>query len=359
MVFHGKHKRRRKAGRTLGACGRGRAVRGALAVAIAATTAGTCWAASLGPASARLSPAGPHATMAARAKAPAPPHRSGLAWASGVYLPNGTPAAAAAFAKWRGHPLDVVEVWLNDSSWASITDPAWLYQRWAGSGYSMIFSVPMLPHARGVSIQACAKGAYNAHWRRFGKVIRSYGLGYSIIRLGWEFNGNWVRWSAGDPASWARCWRQVVTSARSAAPSLRWDWNVNRGVSKALADPARAYPGNGYVSMIGVDSYDWWPGANTAAGWQRELNGPQGLNYWLAFASAHGKRLSVPEWGNIVYGQTAGGDDPAYVWHMRAFFAANTSRIAFETNFQNPVMTGVSFMAGLVPRAARAYREGF
>ena len=48
--------------------------------------------------------------------------------------------------------------------------------------------------------------------------------------------------------------------------------------------------------MIGIDSYDWWPSV-ASGGWHQQLNGKQGLNYWLAFAKAHGKKLSVPEWG--------------------------------------------------------------
>ena len=153
-------------------------------------------------------------------------------------------------------PLDIGEVWLNPATWASITDPAWLYQRWQGSPYTLVVTVPMLPAGvPRVSIKACARGAYNAHWRQFGQVIHSYGLGSSIIRLGWEFNGKWSRWAATDPTAWARCCKQAVTSARSTAPGLRWDWNVNR-VSPLCGRPTRAYPGNDYVSMIGVDSYD-------------------------------------------------------------------------------------------------------
>jgi hypothetical protein len=284
---------------------------------------------------------------------------SGLPWASGVYLTADTPSAASAFAAWRGRPVDIVGAWVGQSNWTQITDSTWLYRRWAGSGYSMAFSVPMLPNTRGTTIRACANGAYNAQWRQFGRVISSYGFGNSIIRLGWEFNGKWYRWKASDPAAWVSCWRHIVRSAWSTAPRLRWDWTVNRGVSSALADPAKAYPGNAYVSMIGVDSYDWWPPTTTASGWQQQLNGRQGLNYWLAFAEAHGKKLSVPEWGNTKAGARAGGDDPAYVKHMRAFFAAHASHIAFEINFQSPSTTGVSYMRKTVPRAASVYKAYF
>src|SRR5208283_2139596 len=196
-------------------------------------------------------------------------------------------------------------------------------------------TVAMLPTAvPGVSIQACAAGAYNTYWRQFGQTISSYGLGSSIIRLSWEFNGKWYSWAATNPTAWAECWRQAVTSARSTAPQLRWDWNVNRGVSSALADPTRAYPGDAYVSTIGIDSYDQWPPVTSAGGWQKQLNGKQGLSYWLAFAKAHGKKLSVPEWGNLRSGRSSGGDDPQYVQEMRAFFAANAPYIAFESIFQ-------------------------
>jgi hypothetical protein len=113
--------------------------------------------------------------------------------------------------------------------------------------------------------------------------------------------------------------------------------------------------------MVGIDSYDWWLSARTAAGWQFQLNGPQGLNYWLAFAERHGKRLSVPEGGNIIYGTTSGGDDALYVRDMRAFFEANAAHVAFEANFQGGrAGTGGSYGPGTgVYHAAAAYRAGF
>jgi hypothetical protein len=296
-------------------------------------------------------------TGTAAAAAAASRDRSGLPWASGAYLPNGTPAAARAFGNWRRRPLDIVEVWLSQSSWATITSPRWLYRRWQHAPYTMAFSVPMLPDTPHATIQSCADGADNAHWRQFGRIIRRYGLGSSIIRLGWEFNGTWTHWAATNPTAWAQCWRQAVTAARTTAPQLRWDWNVNRGVSSALADPTRAYPGNHYVTMIGVDSYDWWPAASTPGGWHQQLDGTQGLSYWLAFARAHHKKLSVPEWGSIRYGTSAGGDDPGYIRHMRAFFAAHARSLAFETIFQGTIGNYESGHA--MPAAAHAYKTGF
>lgn len=291
-----------------------------------------------------------------------PENRSGLPWASGVYPWHATPAGASSFAAWRGRAVDVVDAWSARATWADLVDPAWLYRRWEGKPYTMAFGVPMLPeHVPGVSIQRCAEGLYDSHWSQFGRVISSYGLGHSIIRLGWEFNGDWYVWQAREPNSWAECWRQIVSSARSTAPSLQWDWNPTRGVSSGSPDPARAYPGNSYVSIIGVDSYDKWPGAGTSAGWRVQLDGEQGLAYWLHFAKKHGKQLSVPEWGSVRSGAEAGGDDPGYVRQMYAFFKSNADEIAFECNFQGTSSsTGGSYGTGtLVPRAAKTYKMTF
>jgi hypothetical protein len=273
----------------------------------------------------------------------------------------------AGFGAWRGRPADVVTAWGNRATWNDITDPAFVYRQWQGAPQTLALGVAMLPeHVAGVSLAACAAGDYNSYWRQFGTTIASYGLGSSVIRLGWEFNGDWYAWQATSPATWAACWRQVVTSARATAPNLQWDWNVNRGVSAGLADPTLAYPGDAYVTTVGVDSYDMWPGATTAAGWQAQLNGPQGLNYWLTFAKAHGKQLAVPEWGSVTTGGSPGGDNPAYVNDMDNFFTANAPAIAYESTFQSATVGGNYGTSGTyggtstpVPNAAAAYAKDF
>jgi hypothetical protein len=288
---------------------------------------------------------------------------SGLPWPSGAWLANDSPSVAASFGAWRGHPLDVVDEWSGRATWNDIVNPHWLYSQWQGSPYTMAFGVAMLPTGdSSASIANCAAGSYNSYWKQFGSNISAYGLGHSIIRLGWEFNGDWYPWAATQPATWVKCWQQIVTSARSTAPGLQWNWNVSRGASKGLADPTQAYPGNAYVDMIGVDSYDWWPGATTSAGWDKQLNGTQGLNYWLSFAKAHGKPFSVPEWGNAStsVSSSAGGDDPAYVQDMAGFFQANAANLAFEANLQGTDNTGgVYWPTTTLPNAAAAYRSAF
>ncbi len=293
------------------------------------------------------------------------PIRSGLPWASGVYVPGSQRAKHEAFGAWRGRPLDVVVDWSARSSWNDVVSPGWLYDAWKGTPYVKVLGVAPFPENVGASLATCRTGAYNGYWKQFATNIKAAGLDdETIVRLGWEFNGNWYKWSAHNPADFAECWRQVVTSAESVAPALRWDWNVNRGPGQSVSDPRLAYPGDAYVDIVGVDSYDGWPGATSEATWQEHYAGAYGLKFWLDFAKAHGKRLSVPEWG--VYPGTAwaghnGGDNPFYIAKMNEFFRTNAAHIAYEAYFNEPASYCASSLYGPTqnPRAAAQYNAGW
>jgi hypothetical protein len=260
-----------------------------------------------------------------------PPIRSGLPWASGIFDDSWTQSDYTAFGAWRGHPLDVAVTWPVRQHWADFTEPNEDYASFSGSPWTMSFGVPPIPEDGTATLAECAAGAYKAQWQTFARTMRSYHLDHSIIRLGWEFNGNWYAWG-GDAAGFAGCWRQIVTTVRRIAPGLRFDWNPNRGSSAGLPGDQvlAAYPGNSYVDIVGVDSYDWW---DTIDG---QFNGAYGVNYWLAFAKAHGKRLSIPEWGVPAANTASNGDDPAYIKAMHHFFAANARDIAYESYFNWP-----------------------
>lgn len=297
--------------------------------------------------------------------------RSGLPWASGVYIPGKDPARHAAFADFRGAPTDVVVTWPARSSWSDLTNAGWMYRAWSSQPQTAVYGFPPIPEDGVSTLSACAAGAYNAHWRTIGQQLQATGAAHkTIIRLGWEFNGDWYDWAARTPSVFAECWRQVHRSADAQAPALRWDWNVNRGISQIGIDPRAAYPGDAYVDIVGIDSYDWYPGAIDEARWEEHYAGPQGLKHWADFARSRGKKLSVPEWG--VYPGTAaagrsGGDNPFYIRKMLGFFSEQRDNLAYEAYFN----TDASYYAGSlfgpvqVPKASaeyakliRAYRTG-
>jgi hypothetical protein len=290
------------------------------------------------------------------------PNRSGLPWASGVYVPANNPAGIEKFAAWRGRKVDVAVTWSARQTWDDIINPSWMYDTWKGSPYTMAFGVAPVPEADGSATMAgCANGDYNSKWATFGTNLKNAGLEKSILRLGWEFNGNWYKWRATDPAQFARCYQQIVTSIRTTASGVIMDWTVNRGASQALSDPTQAYPGDKYVDIVGIDSYDMWPGATSEAAWQDQYAGAYGLKFWADFAKSHGKKVSVPEWG--CYPGTAaaghnGGDNAFYIGKMEAFFAGQGSNLAYESYFNEDAgyYGGAIFGPTQNPNAAAKYK---
>jgi hypothetical protein len=268
-----------------------------------------------------------------------PPNLSGLPWKSGVSVPGDSSWATAttAFGNWRGKPVDAAILWPTRSTWANFTQPSSTYSSWAAEPYTKVIGIPLFPENVGATVAACIAGTYNGYWSTFATTMESSGLASqgTIVRLGWEMN---LHTDWGTPAQFASCWRDIVSTVKPIAPGLLWDWNVNRGSSGGMpnATVLKAYPGNSYVNIVGVDSYDFWPPATASGGWQSQLTGSYGLNYWLNFATAHGKQFSVPEWGLEATDGDGGGDDPGYISDMYNFFASNSGTIAFESYFNYP-----------------------
>jgi hypothetical protein len=294
-----------------------------------------------------------------------PANLSRLPWQSGVYVSGSDPALAQRFAQWRGRPIDVAVFWPNRDTWADLTD-APVYDAWSGVAATWVMGMPMWPEGLGGSTQACATGAYDANWRDIATALKATGhADRTIIRLAWEFNGTWYQWSGFDAPSWISCWRRIVTAAESVAPELRWDWNVNAGWTALTGDASYLWPGDAYVDYVGVDSYDQWPTAVDENTWfYDQYLGDARLKDWLDFAIAHGKKLSVPEWGVSLTNADFGVprlDNAFYVRKMFEFFAANAEHIAYESYFNesNPAHTGALVDPVQNPAASATYLEHY
>jgi hypothetical protein len=265
------------------------------------------------------------------------------------------------------------------STWTEIEAP--YVGNFGGFAGFLQLRLPMLPGngavlASGVTFADCAAGAYDSHFISLGAYLVGHGRGDSYVRLGWEANGNWYPWNAGNAASaqeWVQCFQREATALRSAAPSVRIDWNMNADTkTPASGNPTDLYPGDDYVDTVGVDFYDNWPALETDLLWsshymdQARGGGPHGIGAWLAYAASRGKPLSVPEWG-IIHSSApncgCGGDDPVYVGHMHDFFAANAADLAYESYFNLPIKPGdttsLVYPSATSPNASDRYRSLF
>ncbi|CAO5181205.1 hypothetical protein FAIPA1_40065 [Frankia sp. AiPs1] len=261
-------------------------------------------------------------------------------------------AQANAWADFRGRPNDVVVMYTDRSSWSAITSP-WIGRgtsTFAGFAGTWVITQPLFPDSgpqRG-NLTDCAAGSYDSYWRQFGRWLVAQGRGDSFVRLGWEFNGLWFAWAATDPQAWVQCFQHASVAVRSTSPSVRIDWNLNAHGSTTSVEAFDLYPGDRYVDVIGVDSYDQYPSSPTAAAFDDQCNGDAGLCQVITFARTHNKLFSVPEWGVVSRQGTkagrvgaAGGDNPVYMQKMYETFVQNADILAYEAYFSDSAMDNV------------------
>jgi hypothetical protein len=254
--------------------------------------------------------------------APASASTSGI-W--GMYAGPASPGTIQRFNSSAGGKISYAMEFLDGTDWSHIEDPSWFLQQWQGSAFKMIWGVPMLPNS-GASLAVGATGAYNQYYQTLATRLVAGGQANSIIRLGWEFNGNWFPWAAAtNPTAFVTYWKNIVTTMRSVpGANFTFEWNPNIGTQSIAPD--QLYPGNAYVDIIGLDVYDeQWPSmTDPVSAWQNMLTMPYGLNWLATFAAQQGKPMSFPEWGVWNDGSAqSGGDNATFVDQMTSWIVTH------------------------------------
>lgn len=283
---------------------------------------------------------------------------------------NGGAGGNEAYARWIGRPV----VWAEDfepwDHWEHIEGGDWQLGEWAEwkkaiPGRRLILSVPLLPGpwdrsgpktgpraGQPVSLAAGARGDYNAHFKKLAENLVRHALADSIIRPGWEFNGGWYTWRAGeDPNAFVGYWRQIVRTMRAVpgTEKLQFCWNPAQAYQQFPAE--QAWPGDEWVDIVGVDLYDdsWQQGTYPLTPdmsreemdrrrklvWDKVLlNGNHGLIFWRDFALKHNKPFAIPEWGVNKRPDGHGGlDSPFFIEQMHAFITDPANRVHFHCYF--------------------------
>jgi glycosyl hydrolase family 26 len=281
--------------------------------------------------------------------------------ALGIYRGGLNVNGARAFESWLGRDIGYAMDFLPGTNWSQLEQPTEWVRRWSFSGYRIIFSVPIIPD-NGGTLAAGAAGQYDGHFRKIARVLVAHHKAHARLRLGWEFNGDWFRWSAQQhPRQFAAYWRRIVTTMRSVANAhFRFDWSPSAGVAPWVT--RNAYPGDRYVNYIGLSSYDqsWIADyRNPVARWKDFLNRPIGLKWQRRFAHTHGKRMTYPEWGLVSRSDGhGGGDDPYFIQHMADWIRNNN--VAYASYFEADLGDGRHrMMYGQFPNAGTRFRQLF
>ncbi|MEA2221983.1 MAG: hypothetical protein QOH83_359 [Solirubrobacteraceae bacterium] len=300
----------------------------------------------------------------------APANASNPAGTLGVYAGSGKPDAVAAFESRLGRTVNQVHDYQPRDTWNGLTAIGWALGRWTASRYAhrVVYSIPMLPDSGGTLAEGAA-GAYNDRFRILALALVAGGDGAATLRLGWEFNGNWYRWSIGvanGPAHYAAYWRQIVTTMRSVpGANFKFDWCPNNGgstVNGKQLSAAGAYPGDAYVDYVGMDIYDQsWSAqhADPSARWKEYVTKQDGLGWQRDFAAAHGKQLTFPEWG-LARRQdgNGGGDSPYFIERMYEWIRTNP--VAYHNYFEfSDSALDAALFDGKSPNASKRFVELF
>ncbi len=284
----------------------------------------------------------------------------------GLYCGAHNPAGVLRFQSWLGQPVRYAADFIPADNWRTIEHPRglkrWNYLNTKSRPVRIVYGVPIIPYSGG-SLTVGATGTYNAHFRRLARELRKTGQGNAILRLGWEFSGGWYPWGVStdsEARTFARYWRQIVTTMRAVSPELQFDWNPAHGWKPFKI--ALAYPGNSFVDYIGYDVYDQgWQSDYTdpVARWADTVKGEGGLLWQRSFAKAKRKPMSFPEWGLTwrVDGH-GGGDNPYFVAQMHNWITSNN--VAYHVYFDFDAPDGAhALLTGRFPTAATTLRSTF
>jgi hypothetical protein len=297
-----------------------------------------------------------------------------ISWHSGAFSGFG-PGPDKSFGTWRGLSPAVGTDYVPENTWAAMDNPSWDIQQWsAAPSITPMFSLPLWPSKGTYSFAQAAAGAYNQYFVTLAKNLIAAGLDHAILRLAWEPDGNWYRWSITNEQQakqYAEAWRQIVGAIqRVPGQHFGFDWCLNM-VPVTAWSPEDAYPGDAYVTEIGEDVYDFnQRGVNNQAPadrWNYLVNHPYGLAWQASFAAAHGKPISFPEWGLVARPaapQLVGGDDSMFVQNMHDWFMSHNT--AVEAYFNSDTLAAglfyginTSFSATNFPKARLLYQKLF
>jgi Glycosyl hydrolase family 26 len=353
-------------------------------------------------------PAHPRPTAPASPSASTPP-ASGVTLTGqaglGLYDGQSSPSGLEKAAQWLGSSgsIKYAQDFIDATDWSHIENP-WQLSNWKGSPFTMVWGVPMLPC--GAPATQCstdvsdfnlvASGGADGYFKTLAQNLVSNGFGSSYIRLGWEMNGNWMGWSICNQdgsglTSWASdfvpAFRNIVTSMRGVSgANFKFIWNPldSSNVSCPGASMENFYPGDSYVDAVALDAYDAIGSATSSdsARWSDLLNGVNadgwtavkpnsvngqgfegyGLNWLAAFGRAHGKLVSLPEWGLDSPSENGGGgDDTYFMTHMADWIKAYASGPAIFWNYGGGTLTLniPGYTSDDTPDATAAFKAAF
>jgi hypothetical protein len=244
---------------------------------------------------------------------------------------NSVPTGPAKLEGWLGRPMDLAGTTITTMSYIGSGTP---YTTASGAHPLLECSFPLLSifgESNGLSDMAqAASGAYDATYEAMAQALAAWPNPLLSVRIGWELNGNWYKWSNGvgtnaTYANFVSAFKRAAVLVRKHNPHALIQWNLAWG----QPDPTPYWPGAydatknpGGVDVVSMDFYQaniskYNNGGNQSA-WSLAQSGTTiDLDWMVTFAQSKGVKIALSEYGagspsSGGEGSGAGLDDGAW-----------------------------------------------
>ena len=298
-------------------------------------------------------------------------------WRSGGSPNTNLESESHRWGTWRGRPVDMALAYpTRNAGWGNLhSTTSGQVGAYQDHSIQLIIQISPFPENVGASWSALVAGSYDTNWRNYGAALKARedaGFVPVIVSVAWEANGTYMFWGGcgsgmkySSPAQYIAGYQRIVNQMRVTYPNVRTAWIMNGHNTPPCIGPDSSvlYPGDAYVTYIGVDYYDHFPSAATQAAFDSEGNSPDGIWWFLQMARNHGKQFLVPEWGIAPGsdGNTTGDNANFITWMFGVFQNAHgTGHMGGETYFDDPCGGGnvdSDIINGCNPLSAARYLQ--
>lgn len=294
--------------------------------------------------------------------------------AIGVFRGSADPRRVTEFEQWLGCPVEYVIEFPHRATWEEIATPGYLADQWEGHPARLVVALAMLPDQEQGSMEAGARGEYDTYFVEYGRALVEGGRADSIIRPGWEFNGDWSPYFTADTQVFQQYWRRIVAALRSVEGQ---DFEIMWNPSVGGVDAVPYYPGDAWVDIVGIDAYDATGSPATypypadcddtcllerrTRAWESHIyGGDSGIQHYTTFARFRDKPVMLPEWGLWTRDDgTAGDDNPFFIEKMHEYISDPDNNVTMQAYFEFNDDDGEHRLMTDFPEAGEVFRDLF
>jgi hypothetical protein len=289
----------------------------------------------------------------------------GLPYMVGIKT-NGVPRGPATVQGWLGRPLDVAGTTITTTSYIGSGST---YQNASGNPPLLEVSFPLLSifgESNDLDDMAmAASGAYDTTYEAMSQALAAWPNTLLSARIGWEFNGNWYKWSngVGTNATYAN----YVSAFKHAAQAVR-KYNPH--------DPTPYWPGAydpsanpGGVDVISMDFYQanisqYNNGGHQSTWAMAQSTGTIDLDWMVTYATTNGVKIALSEYAagepsSNGEGSGAGLDDGTWTAASIAWISSQTPGFFLWTDWSDDAPADDIVTAGANPAEQAAWKNAW